>query len=209
MKTFTHPDDEMQNARAHPWTLAISDPRHRYYDFKSDPSSIRTVLEDFVALGKNEASEAFYDLVEWINSTNSVLESNDCGCGLPQSNANKAFPKDLGCTARLMILYRHLSLNLSRENVAWLEAAVQHYLSKIDTSFNWAVVGTSVVPATYVTLPVPESEQAGHQLVLRFWAWGNSEAELMSNLARAFRNTAQALAEVSCEVKESTNSADA
>lgn len=206
MKNYTYPDDEIRVARSHPWTRAISDPSHRYYDFNADPGPIRIALEDFVALGQNEASEAFYELVEWLNSPVTALESNDCGAGLPRKNTNKAFPKGLECTARLMILYRHLPANLSREHINWLEAATQHYLTSIDPLFEWAVVGTSVVPANYISLPIPESEQAGHQLVLRFWAWGDNEVELMSNLARAFRNTTEALIGVSREVTESANS---
>ena len=200
MKTYTHSTTELLTPRSHPWTQALSDTSHRYYDLKAEPGKIRTALEDFLNLGTNPATETFYGLLQWLNGPQSALESNDCGARSPKTNQNPIFPKGLECTARLMILFRDLEHNLSAENTSWLEDAIQHYLKQIDTDFDWGVVGTTLVPATFVTLPLPEPMQAGKQLLLSFWAWGDDETDVWANLARAFSNTEVALQEVSRDV---------
>lgn len=200
MKTYTHTTTETLIPRSHPWTQALADPSHRYYDLKAEPAKIRTALEDLLNLGTNPATETFYGLLEWLNGPQSALESNDCGARPLRPNKNPTFPKNIECTARLMILFRDLEHNLSVENTSWLEGAMQHYLLQIDTDFAWGVVGTTLVPATFVTLPLPESMRVGKQLLLSFWAWGDDETEVWANLARVFSNTETALKEVSREV---------
>ena len=202
MKVFTHSSGELSVPRSHPWSQSAYDPSHRYYDFKLHPELVRTSLEDFLPLSKWSAIERFYELVEWLNGPDSVLESNDCGTHGSKPNRSRNFAKPLECDARLMILFRDLPYNLYRENVEWLERATQRHLSSIDQTFEWGVVGTTVVPANYVTIPVPEEQQAGFQLVLTFWAWGDSDDEVMENLGRVFVNVRSALSGVCDEIKE-------
>ena len=209
MKTFTHVDPTFQLARSHPWTQAKDNPDQIYYDFRKYPAKIRTSLEDFIALGENSATTKFYDLVEWINSSESHLESNDCGAGQIRPNTDLNYPKSLACTACLMILYRDLTSNLSVEHVNWLQDAIQHYLKNIDTFFDWAVIGTTLAPANYINLPIQEEKQLGRQIVLTFWAWGDNQADVLDNLSRAFTNTMEALIGVNGEISASINSADA
>jgi hypothetical protein len=204
MKTFEHPDEESTVHRAHPWTVAISDPNHRYYDLKTEPGLIRSSLEDFIPWSHLAAIETFYAFLEWLNGADSLLESNDCGTRGPRPNRNENFPKALECTARLMILYRTLPNNTLSGGVKWLADATRHYLLAIDPMFEWGVVGTTLKPTTYVTLPGTEVEQAGYQLMLTFWAWGDTEDEVMANLGRTFTNAQVALKEVCREVSEST-----
>ena len=55
------------------------------------------------------------------------------------------------------------------------------------------MIGTTIVPVRYVTLPVPDDEQLGYQLMISFWAWGSSEAELMTSLGRVMKNLSHGL----------------
>ena len=62
------------------------------------------------------------------------------------------------------------------------------------------MVGTTLVPVRYVTLPATPGAQLGAQLMLSFWAWGKSEADVMENLDRVMRNVAVAMRSVVREV---------
>jgi hypothetical protein len=204
MKTFEHQDEEPSIPRSHPWTIALSDPSHRYYDFKKRPELIRSSLEDFTPWSGLPVIDGFYDLLEWLNGPDSLLESNDCGTRGPTENRNPGFAKALEWTVRLMILYRHLPNNTLKEAAHWLADATRHYLKATDPAFEWGVVGTTLKSTNFVTLPVPEQEQAGTQVMLTFWAWGDTDVELQANLRRVFRNTHTALIDVCREISKST-----
>jgi len=206
MKSFKHPDDEPDLVRAHPWTTALFDPAHRYYNFRSEPQLIRTSLEDFAPLAKWPAIERFYELLEWINGATSIFESNDCGTRGPGPNKSPKFAKSLECTARLVILFRELEWNLSFANVTWVVTAAHHYLNQTDLAFKWGVVGTTTRRAQYTSLPFPESTQMGYQLMLTFWAWGDTDLEVMDNLGRSFVNVQEALSKVTDKTREISQS---
>lgn len=164
---------------------------HRYRDLKADPSHIRTSLEDFVPWSHYSAIDTFYALLEWINSPVSTLESNDCAFTGPHANEVPSVPKSLQCSGRVMVLYRSLATNLSRRRVDSLKDALHHRLRSLDPEFRWGTVGTTIVPVRYVTLP--EDAQLGYQLMISFWAWGSSEAELLTHLGRVVTNLFQGL----------------
>ena len=103
-----------------------------------------------------------------------------------------------------MILYRHLPLNTHDGAVEWLAGATRHYLTAIDPLFEWGVVGTTLKSAVFIPLPGSADDQAGSQLLLTFWAWGDTEEEVAENLNRTFRNTHAALKTVCREIAEST-----
>ena len=206
MKSLEHPDDEPDSIRAHPWSTALADPAHRYYNFRLEPELIRKSLEDFLPLAKWPAITRFYELVEWINSEELIFESNDCGTRGPGPNKIPKFAKPRECTARLMILFRDLKANLSFDTVTWLAGAVRHYLNQTDLAFEWGVIGTTVRRSQYVSLPPPESAQMGPQLMLTFWAWGDTDSEVMDNLGRSFENVQEALSNVANEIRETLQS---
>jgi len=189
--------------RSHPWNHAASNPTHRCYDFKSHPELIRTKLEDFLPLNKWSAIDHFYELLEWLNGSDSVLESNDCGTRGICPNTDSKYTKKLWCPARLMILYRYLPDNLLKETFTWLTKVFSYHLAILDTSFEYGIVRTTIVPTNYVTLPLPEQEQAGFQLELNFFCWGDDDVETMENLGRSFVNVHRALREVSRKITES------
>ena len=193
MKTCEYDGAPFTEPRSHPWTDSVSCADYRYVDLKADASRIRTALEDFVPWSHYAAIDDFYTLVEWLNGPDSTLESNDCAFTGPYANDVPSFAKALQCSGRIMVLFSRLEKNLSRPAVDSLKDALHHRLGAIDTSFSWGMIGTTILPVRYVTLPGSPDRQLGYQLMVSFWAWGNVEAELMSNLGRVLRNLSQGL----------------
>jgi hypothetical protein len=191
VKTCEYDGPPFTEPRSHPWTDGTASSDHRYRDLKADPSHIRTSLEDFVPWSHYSAIDAFYTLLEWLNSPRSTLESNDCAFTGPHPNEVPSVPKSLQCSGRLMVLYRSLATNLSRRRVESLKDTLHHRWRSLDPAFQWGTIGTTIVPVRYVTLP--DDAQLGYQLMISFWAWGSIEAELMSSLGRVVANLSRGL----------------
>jgi hypothetical protein len=179
--------------RSHPWTDAEGDPASRYYDLTAEPARIRTSLEDLLAWQKYPAVEAFYALLERLNHPKSSLESNDCAFHGPDENEDPSVPKAVQCSGRLMVLFRSLAQNTNPTRIDALKNQLHLELSSADPSFQWGVIGTTVVPVRYLALPESRDQQLGSQLMISFWAWGDCEADTMLNLGRVFKNLALAL----------------
>jgi hypothetical protein len=205
MISYDHSDPDPDRLRAHPWTEAEVDSSHRYYDLKETPALIRTSLEDYRPWDTWPAIETFYRLLEWLNGTESLLESNDCAFKGPSANKSPQCTKTLEATGRLMVLWRRLPWNLSRERVVWLKEATHHYMKQIDPDFCLGVLGIHLFQSRYISLPLPEERQDGYQLTLSFWSWGDTEEEAMTNLDRTLQNIWEALRRVVLEVQESLN----
>jgi hypothetical protein len=178
--------------RAHPWTDAPSSAAHRYRDFKASPQLVRTALEDFTPWDGRKAIETFYRLVEWMNEPDGAFESNDCEFTGPHDDAAHP-PKSQECSGRLMILFRDLPHNLSHPRVEALERAVHLGLAALDRDFEWGIVGTTIMRTRYVELPGGADGPLGYQLMLSFWAWGDTDDETMGNLDRLLGNLSEAL----------------
>ena len=202
MKTYDHDGPDFPVVRSHPWTLSEGNPSHRYVDFKRTPALVRSSLEDFLPWAAWPCVETFYGLVEWINGPDSSLESNDCAFEGPRPNPTAGIPEALEATGRLMILWRRLPLNLSRGNTEALKGAIHRHLNRLDPGLVQAAVGITVCRVRYVSLPPPARRQAGTQLLLTFWAWGDTEPETMDNLDRTFRALREALGAVVRETLE-------
>jgi len=198
MKTYEYAGAPFSQPRSHPWTDVAGDPSARYYDFAACPQLIRTALEDFRPLERFPAIEEFYGLLERVNHQKSLLASNDCALSAPHPNAGNQVKAALECSGRLMLLYRDLAQNTRKNRVAWLKTAFHHQLSHLDPKFALGMIGTSLVPVRYLALP--EDAQLGEQLMLSFWAFGDTEATTMQNLARLFKNLTQAARAVSARI---------
>lgn len=203
MKVYEHSDPDSLKPRSHPWIDAESDPTCRYYDFKTRPELIRSSLEDLRQWTSYPAIETFYRLLEWLNGSESIFESNDSAFSGAAATAGTPSSKPLQCSGRLMILYRNLALNTLPEQLHRLTNATAQALSETDPLFEWGAVGATILSARFTTLPGPPERQRGHQLMLSFWAWGETEAETMRHLDRIFHNLTGALQRVNEEIRRS------
>jgi hypothetical protein len=207
MKVYEHSNPGSLKLRSHPWLDAESDPAYRYYDFKTRPELIRSSLEDLEQWNSYPAIETFYRLLEWLNGSESIFESNDSAFNGATAPAGTPSSKPLQCSGRLMILYRNLAVNTSREQMRRLADATARALSETDPTFEWGAVGATIMSAQFTILPGPPERQRGHQLMLSFWAWGDTETEMMGHLDRIFQNLTGALQRVSDEIRRSTPAA--
>ncbi len=194
MKTCEYAGDPFTEPRSHPWVDAVNGADFRYYDLTASPALIRSALEDFKPWAQYAAIETFYALLERLNHRGSPLESNDCAFTGPHANEGTQVDKALECSGRVMVLFRALASN-TEAHVEWLKNECHGELAALDPNFRWGVVGTTIVPARYLALA--QSEQLGSQLMISFWAWGDTEPDTMLNFARLLTNLAQALRKVS------------
>jgi hypothetical protein len=188
MMTSEYEGSPFPHPRSHPWTDALSNSAHRYYDFKRTPALIRTSLEDFLPWGQYPATEQVYRLLEWLNGLTSPFESNDCEFTGPHANDYVAIAKTQQCSGRVMLLFRALRRNTVSGEIERLTEVLHRELSQLDPEFDCGLLGTTRVPVRYLELPNTQEQQWGMQLMLSFWAWGDSEAETMHNLGRLVGN---------------------
>jgi hypothetical protein len=192
MNTCTYDGDATVLTRSHPYTHATSDAAARYLDLRASPALIRTALEDFVPWSGHPAVDHFYLLLERLNGPRSTLESNDCAFSPPQPDADAPLHRRFTCSGRLMVLFRHLPRNDASEWGAFTHA-LHVALAAVDTEFDLGVLGTTLVPVRFRLLP---ASFPGFQLMVSFWAWGDSEPACLDNLARLMTNLSPALLEV-------------
>ncbi len=181
-------DPDALAVRSHPWSGSLSDDAHRYIDLRRSPGLIRSALEDLRGWENQAELETFYQLLELINGPDSTLETNDCAFNAPSANEHAGMDKALVCSGRVMLLFRELPLNTSATRVHAFTDAFARALSHQDEGFGWGVVGASIVPVRFTTLPGTHDEQLGSQLMLSFWAWGDDQAETMAHLNRTLTN---------------------
>jgi hypothetical protein len=198
MKTYEYDGAASFEARSHPWCNAVDDEAARYYDFKTSPELIRSSLEDFKPFERYPAVEALYALLERVNHARSPLESNDCSFVPPGENRTSLVSAAMECSGRVMLLYGDLPENTRKTRIAWLKTAFHYELSQLDPKFSLGMIGTTLLPVRYLGLP--PAEQLGQQLMLSFWAFGQTEPLAMQNLARVLRNLTHAVRSVSARI---------
>jgi len=204
MKTCEYAGTPFSEPRSHPWIDSSLDVAARYHDFSRSPELIHSVLEDFTPFQRYAAIQDFYSLLERINHPRSALESSDCAFSGPQPNQSRQMRATLECSGRLMILHRALEQNTLEPRMAWLTLALHRELGQLDPKFASGIIGTTLVPIRYLALE--RDAQLGQQLMLSFWAFGDTEAALMLSLSRLFKNLSRALRSVSAHL--ATSAAD-
>jgi hypothetical protein len=194
MKSYAYDGPTLTEPRSHPWTDSVGDAVARYYDLTATPSLIRSALEDFVPWSHYPAIDAFYSLLEWLNQPQSLLESNDCAFSGPEPNQELGSALALQCQGRVMLLFRALERNRGGQ-IGRLENSLHRSLALLDPTFDDGAIGTTVVPVHYRALPA--GRQLGAQLMISFWAWGNTEGECLAALARLMQTLSSALRQAS------------
>ena len=198
MRVAEMDEDELPDvARAHPWTESDLVTPGRYYNSVKDHHLIRVALEDFKPWEQYRAIESFYELLEFLNGPGSLLETSDCMFRGIVSNTSPQIAKELNALGRLMLLYRNIPLNTSPPHFRRLYQAVLKQISQVDAAFEWGAVVIGAWNTRYSALS--GSTQWGRQMVLKFWAWGDSEAEAMDSLDRVFQDLRVVLSNV-CSV---------
>lgn len=205
MRSYRYEGPPFTAPRSHPWVGAAGNPEAHYYDLTTTPALIRSSLEDFVPWSRHAAIERFFALLEWLNQPESLLESSDCAFSGPEPNEAPGVDESFQCQGRLMLLFRALELNQG-DNIASLESNLQRRLARLDPSFDGGAIGTTTLPVQYRALPA--GDQHGHQLMISFWAWGDSERECMLSLERVMRSLSAALRGVSRGASRALERAD-
>jgi hypothetical protein len=211
-----------EGGRQHPWTASSRNAAFKYHDFKKQPELVSEVLEDFKPWEHYEAVQLFYEMLRWLNGEESKLETSDCGFRGPRTNEQRdGWPKELVCNGGLFVLLRDIPLNLASESKLWSEQYLAGHKPKpyrpseaqqrlIDSSLKlinqtnqecvWACIGVGMVSIMFVEAPVPENEQLGYQIVYRFWAWGDTEKEVMENFKCVVETFFRCFKQLSAEV---------
>jgi hypothetical protein len=196
MKTCEYAGAPFAEPRSHPWVDVAGDPDCRYYDLTEYPALIRTALEDFRPWSRHSAIDTFYALLEEINQPGSVFESNDCAFTGPDENDLPQYPATLQCSGRVMVLFRDLRQNTTTGSVERLKDQLHHTLAGLDPDLDRAMIGTTLMPVRYLALADGDA-QLGWQLMISFWAWGDTVADTMATLDRLFGNLTLALRHLS------------
>lgn len=77
-------------------------------------------------------------------------------------------------------------------------------MRQTDPTFESGAIGATIMSVRFTTLPGPTVLQDGQQLMLSFWAWGEDEPEVMTNLDRTLKNMAVVLRGLSDEIRHSS-----
>jgi hypothetical protein len=186
-----------------PYTDTCHDGDGSYYDFRQHPELIPSVLEDFRPFSGEPAIQRFYDMLRWVNGPKSALESTDCVLRAPGRNetAHLGGGASLQMMGRLMIIYRNKRLNTLPPDIKRLSDMLEQSLKVIDDGWLMGAIGYAFYRAHFTSLgDEPAPETIGRELCLRFWAWGNSDAECFANLERIFANLLVSLEQTSAAI---------
>lgn len=165
--------------RTHPWGQTGYD-EGRYYDFKTDPTLIPDVLEDFRAYRELPAIQRFFELLAWLNGPESTLETNDCAFRGPEPNGNAWLKGEITCGGRLQFFYRNAILNTVQENIAWLNRLFGALCQRQQPQFIGGVITVTVFPTSFLALP--QQRRLGHRLSAHFASMADDETGLFQNL---------------------------
>lgn len=161
----------------------VADDASVYRDFKKHPELIRRSLEDLLPFKKWGFVEQFYALIEWINSPDSLLESNDCVFNALEENPDQQYPYAKKCSARLMILFRDIPENCQVKSIAWLMENILLQISATNPGFKAGAICLAQSPTCYLALGSgADTGGMGHQVTLTFFAYGKNERRCYENM---------------------------
>ncbi len=194
--------------REHPWTVSEAVPDGRFWDFKTSPEQIPLVLEDFKPWSHYPAILGFYDLLRWLNGSDSIFETNDCGLRPPRPDSETPeflrhlFANDpIVVHGRLTLLFRDLAWNVSEPTVDGLIKSIHDGLRN-NVSLFPAVVMVGDWHHFFTAINKP-----GRAVSLRFWSWGDDEEMAMGHLHSTFNAILGCLQWISNGVKAQNSKA--
>jgi hypothetical protein len=213
MQVYHAPELSHHDARLHPYQRGPGGGAG-YIDLKAHPDQIPHALEDFVPFAHLEAIQEFFRFLHEINGPGSPLETSDSALRPPRPHRDANSTLALSGFGRIYVLYRDLRLNCIPRQVMWLHGNLGHSLMTLDPSFaaEHGVVGMSCAKILHTTLSNgrwtadgqfesgDNDPGFGQHVILSFWAYGNTEAEVYANLERVFRNIRQACAAISTQI---------
>lgn len=115
-------------------------------------------------------------------------------------------------------MFHDAKLNISRQHTVWLCGRMMGVLQEIDTDFgpSQGVVGLTLNPVLHTDLSSgrwindglfehrPNDSGIGMHLMVSFWAYGDDNDQVFSNLDRLFSNVRRACESVSQEIRQAT-----
>jgi hypothetical protein len=191
MRAFFESIIKTDSIRYHPWTTSVHDPEGKYYDFKKHPELIRTSLEEFTPYDKYQAIEECYQLIEWLNGSDSFLETNDARLEPNVKNPNyPTIDRRLVLSSSISVLFRNLDLNLSSTISPPNEWLIKTTESRLDGLPNplYGVVKLYLFPTKFMKATLDARQQLGHSVIYKILAWGNAEAEQFENFHQVVKN---------------------
>lgn len=202
MDAFTSNQTDKTELRSHPWTSMESDKSSIYVDFKKTPTLIRSSLEDFQPFNKWAFVDTFYSLVEWINSSSSLLESNDCTFNAAEENDDEQYPYANKCSARLMILFRDIPENCQQRSIDWLMQNILQSVVSTKLGFRAGAICLSQSATCYLALgDQTDTGGIGNQVVLTFFAYGKNERRCYENMQQVFSHAHRCLKDVNKKLR--------
>lgn len=165
-------------ARRHPWTLSVHDPNARFADFRAQPHAVRTSLEDFAPYAHQPAVDRFYQLVEWMNGSDTIWETTESKFWPLSTHTNKFFSGyNVTCSGRLVFFCRDYRWQCRHSDWAFGNLLAQ-LVNRQPTVAN-SCVGVFAVTTLFSGLSddggqtAPECQALG----VRCYGFGNSEDE--------------------------------
>jgi hypothetical protein len=186
---------DIETTRVHPWVVAEHDSSCRYVDFRREPEKIESSLEDYRYWNKEPAIHRFYELIRWLNSSESHFETNDCALRIVP-NKDKLRPYALQASGRIMLFVSELKITCMATFIDWFMEAFEFYLRRAEPHHG-AAVGISKARCYYETVGAHS-----HELVLNFWGWGDSECSAIARLEGVFDRIGSASQKVNLDVED-------
>ncbi len=194
MDAFVSEQIDNSTLRSHPWTHMVENKQFIYIDFKKRPDLIRTSLEDLIPFKKWAFTETFYSLIEWVNSSKSLLESNDCTFTDVEDNPDQQYPFAKKCSGRLMILFRNLPENCQQQSIQWLVNNLLIQVSSIKPGFKTGAICASTSPTCFLSLGDGlDSGGMGYQVTLTFLAYGKNARRCYENMQQVLETAQSSL----------------
>lgn len=105
--------------------------------------------------------------------------------------------KERQVDGRLMVFFRSHAMNCNQQNESYLKECFRFYLARVQPSLQEVAIGLSRLRTGFKAV-----NMRGSCLVLTFFAWGDTEPEVMRTLQHLFGGVKEASVEVCRDYRE-------